>query len=330
MALADTDLFALYKISDQSNRKASLAQITSYVNQTTASNLQEVTDNGNTTTNSLVTVQRGAADDGLVVKLVDTETFWVTGAGFVECTGDLLVNNRSGIAQTGVVTAYRTTTTGTDVLQNWQSNVGATPNTVANITADGTLNAVAFVGDGSGLTGLPEAANTLQEVCDNGNVTTTGAQFGTGFAIGTAPTAKALEVTGDSNLTGALDVSGATAVGSLISNGAILASDGPITSDRAASGDVCFEAQVSSVTKASIYANGSAVFSGSNIVFYESGAADYTSTVTSNCATATDASFLAELGGVEKAKITAGGVSSAVTIENTVPLDSWDDIPNLP
>ena len=330
MALADTDLFALYKVADSSNRKASLAQITSYVNQTTASNLQEVTDNGNTTSNALITVQSGASDDGLVVKLVDTETFWVTGAGFVECSGDLLVNNRSGIQATGLIAAYRASTNGPDLLQRWQSNVGSVQNVVATMSCDGTLTAVAFEGDGSGLTGLPVVANSLQEVCDNGNVTTTGAQFGTGFAIGTTPTAKALEVTGDSNLTGVLDVSGATNVGSLTSTGVITADDAKILSNRTNGTVACFQGQFNSVTNFEVLSNGSTTIAVDKIVLSSSGAGTFKSAVTSNCTTSTDDAFVAELAGVEKAKITAGGVISAVTIENTVPLDSWAAIPDLP
>lgn len=176
MALASSDQFALYRYQDATNYRTSLNDITTFVQATTASTLQAVTDNGNETTNALVVLKTDPVDDAFVVKLDNTETFWVTGAGFVEFTGDLLVNNRSGIAATGVVTAYRPSTTGTDVLQKWQSNVGATPATVGTLNCQGDLTiAGSFIGDGSQLDNITQ---DLQSVCTAGNVTNTGADFG--------------------------------------------------------------------------------------------------------------------------------------------------------
>ena len=119
--------------------------------------LQDVTDRGSSTTNAITVVQTGVADDAFVVNNGSSETFWVTGGGFIEATGDILINNRSGIQATGLVAAYRASNNGPDLLQRWQSNVGSVQNTIGTMSCDGTLSAVAFVGDGSGITGLAVA-----------------------------------------------------------------------------------------------------------------------------------------------------------------------------
>ena len=176
MALASSDQFAIYRPTDAINYRTELGDITTFIQATTASTLQAVTDNGNDTTNALIVLKTDPVDDAFVVKLDGTETFWVTGAGFIETTGDLLINNRSGIAATGVITAYRTSANGPDALQKWQSNVGSTQATVGTFSCAGDLTiAGAFFGDGSNLSGI---AQNLQEVCNEGSTTTTGADFG--------------------------------------------------------------------------------------------------------------------------------------------------------
>ena len=179
MALEATDLVALYRLSDSSNRKTSIADIAAMGGAT--SDLQDVCDNGSTTTT-------GITADSLNIGLVST----LAANGDASFTGDLLVNDSSGIESTGVITAYRRSSTGTDNLQSWKSDFGSAETTVASINCDGDLvstgditavNITAvdieatgnFIGDGSQLTGL---ASTLQEVCDNGSTTTTGADFG--------------------------------------------------------------------------------------------------------------------------------------------------------
>ncbi len=74
------------------------------------------------------------------------------------------VNDSAAIANNGITTVNRAN--GTDVCYLAQQQ-GVDKVT---IKADGSVNAVSFIGDGSGLTGL--AAWSLQQVTDNGSSTT--------------------------------------------------------------------------------------------------------------------------------------------------------------
>ena len=174
MALETTDLIALYRLSDSSSRKATVGDVAAMGGAT--ADLQDVCDNGSTTTTG---INAGALNIGLVSTLSSN--------GDAAFSGELRVNDNSKIASNGVVTAYRRSATIDDDLQLWNSDVGLAGTTVASITCDGDfvttgdiqaidIQAIGqFIGDGSQLTGL---ASTLQEVCDNGDTTTTGASFG--------------------------------------------------------------------------------------------------------------------------------------------------------
>ena len=127
-----------------------------------ASNLQEITDNGNTTSN---TVQFTNPDVGLVATgNVEASNFVATGN--VEATyfiGD--GSQLTGLAATleDVVTNSNTTS---NTVQFTNADVG--------IVATGNVSANYFIGDGSQLTGI---AATLEDVVTNSNTTSNTIQF---------------------------------------------------------------------------------------------------------------------------------------------------------
>ena len=127
-----------------------------------ASNLQEITDNGNTTSN---TVQFTNPDVGLVATgNVEASNFVATGnveASYFIGDGSQL----TGLAATleDVVTNSNTTS---NTVQFTNADVG--------IVATGNVSANYFIGDGSQLTGI---AATLEDVVTNSNTTSNTIQF---------------------------------------------------------------------------------------------------------------------------------------------------------
>ena len=125
--------------------------------------LQDVSDNGNTTTN---TIEFNNTATGLV-----TVSNIVAGGNVTATTflGD-------GSQLTGLVTALQdvsdngNTTTNTIEFNNTATGLV----TVSNIVAGGNVTATTFLGDGSQLTGI---VTTLQGVSDNGNTTSNTLQF---------------------------------------------------------------------------------------------------------------------------------------------------------
>ena len=217
MALASSDQFALYRYQDATNYRTSLDDITTFVQATTASTLQEVTDNDNETTNALVVIKTDSAVDALVVKLVDTVSFTVDGGGDVSFTGDLLVNSQSSITKAGLITALVSSSTGADAVQLWKSDVGGTGTTVGTFNCQGDLTiSGSFIGDGSQLDNITQ---DLQAVCTKGSTTTTGAEFGGNIGINKPTPDKALDVVGDTRLTGTLLTTGWISCNSLTSQG---------------------------------------------------------------------------------------------------------------
>ena len=92
--------------------------------------------------------------------------------------------DRIAFASTGVITTWRKSNNGPDILQYWKSNVGAGNRTQVSFSADGSadfngdITANAFVGDGSALTNLPvepglwvESGNDLSPITANQNLT---------------------------------------------------------------------------------------------------------------------------------------------------------------
>ena len=125
--------------------------------------LQDVSDNGNTTTN---TIEFNNTATGLV-----TVSNIVAGGNVTATTflGD-------GSQLTGLVTALQdvsdngNTTTNTIEFNNTATGLV----TVSNIVAGGNVTATTYLGDGSQLTGI---VTTLQGVSDNGNTTSNTLQF---------------------------------------------------------------------------------------------------------------------------------------------------------
>ena len=125
--------------------------------------LQDVSDNGNTTTN---TIEFNNTATGLVAVSNIVAGGNVTATTFL---GD-------GSQLTGLVTALQdvsdngNTTTNTIEFNNTATGLV----TVSNIVAGGNVTATTFLGDGSQLTGI---VTTLQGVSDNGNTTSNVVQF---------------------------------------------------------------------------------------------------------------------------------------------------------
>ena len=127
-----------------------------------ASNLQEITDNGNTTSN---TVQFTNPDVGLVATgNVEASNFVATGnveASYFIGDGSLLSNIASNLQE---ITDNGNTTSNT--VQFTNPDVG--------LVATGNVEASYFIGDGSQLTGI---AATLEDVVTNSNTTSNTVQF---------------------------------------------------------------------------------------------------------------------------------------------------------
>jgi len=125
--------------------------------------LQDVSDNGNTTTN---TIEFNNTATGLVAVSNIVAGGNVTATTFL---GD-------GSQLTGLVTALQdvsdngNTTTNTIEFNNTATGLV----TVSNIVAGGNVTATTYLGDGSQLTGI---VTTLQGVSDNGNTTSNTLQF---------------------------------------------------------------------------------------------------------------------------------------------------------